>query len=585
MDEYDSGGHPGTSLRLGSRLTSDSSRYTTPSAIQVLPVSSILAENSELIGRIKLCYGVDRQTFERDLLPLISGYAAYVHLLPATPAGFFSEPGGLLRMGLETGLYSLQGTDGHIFAGRSTISVRRQLEPRWRLATFIAGMCAELHRAMTQVTALTSQDHRWPAYLAPLWTWLADQRAQNYYVQWDSAKQMTRSTGLLAIAMVVPQPVIAYLAQHNHSIVPQLLQCVGGLRAYVDRNVLDDLVQRALALVIDQDLKARASRGGMQAAGDHLERYLVTALRRVAATHTSWIPNSEKSRVWLGRDGLYLAWPAAADDLRRQIELEQWQGMPRTPESLLEALLTTGLAQAHRMNQPLWPIQPPRSKTPIDALKLVSALVLYGGDADVPDIAEFELTITAPALTPAPCGERAQMRANDSPTPSGTLSTTQQPAADPEQAPVTAQPAHAQEAMHPSNTQLPPPPPPLPSVRRTLRAPIRLAPNIRDALSVIIDSLNGGLLPAQCSVADGGYFIPIRIFDQLGLQAPTVVRALDEARMLLHPPSGGSPNIAGILDGETIPGVILLDRHVLVEGNDAIAKTPATATNHVAAPI
>jgi len=64
-----------------------------------------------------------------------------------------------------------------------------------------------------------------------------------------------------------------------------------------------------------------------------------------------------------------------------------------------------------------------------------------------------------------------------------------------------------------------------------------------------------------------------------------VVRALDEARMLLHPPSGGSPNIAGILDGETIPGVILLDRHVLVEGNDAIAKTPATATNHVAAPI
>lgn len=125
-------------------------------------------------------------------------------------------------------------------------------------------------------------------------------------------------------------------------------------------------------------------------------------------------------------------------------------------------------------------------------------------------------------------------------------------------------------------------------MRHVLKAPIRLPSAIRNALGVIIESLDGGLLPAQCRVVDGGYFIPMRAFSQLGLQPPTVVRALDEARMLLRPADGSSLNVTGTLDGETLPGVILRDRHVVPQ-DDSVgsaanpAPTTVPTTPHVAA--
>ena len=131
-----------------------------------LPVEELLASNDDLIGRIRLCFGIDRETFERDVLVLLQRYAACVHLLPATADNYFSAPGGLLRLGLEVAFFSLQGTDAHIFAGRSTISARRQLEPRWRHATFIAGLCCELHHVLSHIIVADAAGDEWPAYLS-----------------------------------------------------------------------------------------------------------------------------------------------------------------------------------------------------------------------------------------------------------------------------------------------------------------------------------------------------------------------------------------------------------------------------------
>jgi len=90
-----------------------------------VPVDDLLAGEADLIARIKLCYGIDRDSFERDVLMLVRRYAACVHLLPATADNYFSKPGGLLRLGLETAFFSLQGTDAHIFSGRMSISTRQ----------------------------------------------------------------------------------------------------------------------------------------------------------------------------------------------------------------------------------------------------------------------------------------------------------------------------------------------------------------------------------------------------------------------------------------------------------------------------
>lgn len=55
-------------------------------------VGSILAEHENLRARIRLCFGVDQETFARDASALIEAYAGYVHLLPRHPTTTFVSP-------------------------------------------------------------------------------------------------------------------------------------------------------------------------------------------------------------------------------------------------------------------------------------------------------------------------------------------------------------------------------------------------------------------------------------------------------------------------------------------------------------
>ena len=174
-----------------------------------VPVEDLLAGEADLIARIKLCYGIDRDGFERDVLTLVRRYAACVHLLPATADNYFSKPGGLLRLGLETAFFSLQGTDAHIFSGRMSISARRRLEPRWRHATFIAGLCCELHRLMSHIIVTDAAGEAWPAFLRPLADWLATRGSERYFLRWRPQAVEARGLGLFALPHVVPPAVMA----------------------------------------------------------------------------------------------------------------------------------------------------------------------------------------------------------------------------------------------------------------------------------------------------------------------------------------------------------------------------------------
>jgi len=231
----------------------------------VQTVDEMLAANADIIARIKLCYGADRKSFESDVLTLIRRYAAYVHLLPATADNYFSAPGGLLRLGLEAGFFSLQGTDAHIFSGRSTISTRRLLEPRWRHATFIAGLCCEVHRVLSHTIVTDANGDAWSGYLQPLSDWLTARSAPRYFLSWRPQAVETRSLGVFALPHVVPPEVLRYLSEDNAIIVPQLMASIGGMPIYRDHNVLDDLVRRSLALVIDRNLTANADHYGLPA--------------------------------------------------------------------------------------------------------------------------------------------------------------------------------------------------------------------------------------------------------------------------------------------------------------------------------
>lgn len=506
-------------------------------------VSDILAEHDNLLARIRLCFGVDQETFARDALALIEAYAGYVHLLPATPDNYFRQPGGLLQLGLEVAFYALQGTDAHIFSGQSTITTRRQLEPRWRQATFIGGLCCELHRALASLIVVDADGNEWPAYLTPLATWLAERRVERYFVRWRAQAPEVRSLGLFALPHVVGPAVLQDLSTGNTVIVPHLLASVGGLPMYREPNVLDSLVRRSLALVIDRNLKASADRYGSPQFGSHLERYLVDALRRLAAAESAWVPNREKSRVWYSNDGLFLLWPQCAADAQALLEADQLPGIPKSADTVLDLLLAAGVAEPRDSSHNTWLIQPPGAKGPLDAIKLTSPAILWSGPEASPHpiagtlATNLEPTrpIAATAVPPPP------------PLPRGQMSLLDAAEADPSaNVPATVSPAVEEAA----------------ATLIALKAPMRLNPAVRDALGSIVATLNGDAhIAAACTVATG-IFVPLAELERRGLQPALVMRALGDLRMLVHADANRPPTTSRGFGGVTTVGLILDPRFV-----------------------
>jgi conjugal transfer pilus assembly protein TraI len=526
-----------------------------------LPVADLLTSAEELIARIRLCFGIDRDSFESEVQPLLQQYAAYVHLLPATADNYFSTPGGLLRLGLEVGFFSLQGTDAHIFAGRSTISARRQLEPRWRYATFIGGLCCELHRVLSHVIVTDAAGEQWPAYLQPLSVWLADRSADRYFVRWRPNAVEARGLGVFALPLVVPASRLQYLNEDNAVIVPHLLASIGGVPVYREQNVLDRLVRRALALVVDRNLQANADRHGAPQVGSHLERHLVDALRRLATSNSTWVPNREKSRVWFGSDGLFLAWPQSADDVQALLEADQLPGIPKAPETILELLLAAGVCEATGDGHPTWSIYPPDAKAPLMAVKLSSSAILFAGEEAAPTPLGTQLlrAVSEPAVA----------RAAPHPPPDAAPGTQYSliDAAITREAPDAAA---VTDAAVPVSDAPPPSPPPRPPEFR-LNAPLRLNSAVHDALAAIVHTLNGpGSAAAACAVADG-LFVPLHELQRRGIQPALAARALAEVRLLVHKDRSRAPTVSRAFAGQPTVGLVMVPS--CVEGFDRAAFT------------
>ena len=541
---------------------------------EALPVERLLADQEALLARLKLCYGADRSSFEQELMPLVRRYAGYVHLLPATPDNYFKAPGGLLRLGLETAFFSLQGTDGHMFSGKATISARRELEPRWRLATFIGGLCCELHRVLSHLIATTPDGEEWPSFMLPLVDWLQQRGATRYFLRWRPRAVELRGLGLFALPMVVSASVLEGLRHDDGAIVRLLLASVGGVPQFREHNVLDELVRRSLALVIDRDLLASADRYGSPQYGSHLERYLVDAMRRLAAGHSAWAVNRDKARLWFGEDGLFLAWPEAARDILELLEGDQLAGIPKAPDTLLDILLDAGVLTAPAEGSRNWAIFPTGAEKPIAAVRLASPAIVLAGNGTLP----------------APLN-RSMQRSDTIPSPRATVKTPPVPAshpalpiakpaqlslieADPNPVPATIAPADDAP-----KSDSPPPPvaaqDPAPAQRVQpicLKAPMRLNPAVRQALVEAVETLNDPPATTSVFTLREGIFIPLAEFERRGIQATVALRALADADMLYSPRKNGPPTATRDVQGVATVGIVLLPRHV--DGLDPLAFAP-----------
>jgi len=385
--------------------------------LPAVSLAEVIAPQAAVLQRLKDAYGADAATFERDIAAVVERYAQFVHLLPATPDAYYRNAGGLFRMGLDVGFFALQGTDSAIFAGRQTITQRSALEPRWRYATFLAGLCSELHRTLSHFIVTDNHGQEWPAYLQPLGVWLREGNASRYYVRWRPHPQETRSLTVVALSHIVTPRILQFLAAGNAVVIPHLMASLAGTALERDANTLDQLVRRASALVIDRDLHANADvHGELRQAAD-LERTLVDAMRRLVAKR-QWVANAESSRLWYAQDGLFVLWPQAALDLIGLLHEDGLPGMPQAAATMARILAAAGVIEPRADGSLLWEVFIADVRPSSTALKIAAPrLLLAATDGSTAALPRRLLEIPAadPTTAATPQGELALSRPEPGP--------------------------------------------------------------------------------------------------------------------------------------------------------------------------
>ncbi len=372
-----------------------------------IPVKSpeqIVASQAELIGRIFRTAGVSREEFARLYEPIIFALARHHHLLPATATSNHRGAGGLFRMSLEIGLHSLQGANSSVFPTGAGVEQRYYLLPKWNLATFIAGVCSQSYRTVSNMVVLDRNNHQWGPLLSPLYDWAKSVGADAFFIRWTEARDQVaaQATSAYLVNQIVTPEVLQFLSSDNNQIIPMMSSAVTGNPVGAGDNPIARIIAPVITRIIEDDLKRSTMNYGHLSIGVHLEPHLIDAMRRLVRTGT-WACNHRGMRLWVGTDGVFIEWQIGAQDVVNLLARDAFAGVPRDPDTLADMLCNAGVFERSPESGKYWTITLPGSAEVVEtAVKLKHNDLIMPSGFDYGHLAKVSLTLPPAACTSIP---------------------------------------------------------------------------------------------------------------------------------------------------------------------------------------
>ena len=352
--------------------------------IAYVSVDEVLATQAHLLKRLKLLAALPEDEFDRFYLQVIRNLALHINQLPASEEGTHNGAGGLFRLALEIGFFALQASEARLFATRAGLEDRRTLEPRWRYATFLAGICCELHRPITNMVVVAPNGAEWPAFQTSLGEWLGKDE-DRFFVRWVTAGKGTgQGASSYLLYKIIPEDALQFLHEASTHIVPTMLDVITGVSNPIERSQMQIVIDEVRTKVFERDAALRPTQYGKLTVGTHMEPHLMDAMRRLTSTGV-WQINGQKSRLWYGEDGLFLVWKTAAKEMQQLLRDDGISGVPQDSNTLLDLLLKINVFQLDSDGSPFWNIVTPRSSNELLAVRFVSPLTILAALPDEPE--------------------------------------------------------------------------------------------------------------------------------------------------------------------------------------------------------
>jgi conjugal transfer pilus assembly protein TraI len=340
--------------------------------LPAVPPARLLETQQELIERIAGASVLPPEDFRRLFLPIIERFAAFVHLLPASQSHHHRGAGGLFRHSLEVAYWALQAADKVLLDTTGTPSQRREREPRWQFSVFVAALCHDAGKPVTDVI-VTNRDRTqtWKPIREDLYAWAQRTSTQAYYLEWRDgrARQHTVLSSMIADRIIGAQA-LEWIGEAGTDLIVWLMESLTCNPSVTNR--LHDLVVKADQTSVERDLRTLGVAMAGYDIGVPVERHLTDVMRRFVREGV-WLVNEPGARLWNIGGHVYLVWPAAGEDLARQVREDGIPGIPRTPDGILDMLVERQIAFVREGAAPgdrLWKIAPACLAAKIPDIKL-----------------------------------------------------------------------------------------------------------------------------------------------------------------------------------------------------------------------
>ncbi|WP_298150800.1 TraI domain-containing protein [Flavobacterium sp.] len=125
---------------------------------KILSVDELVKRNQDKIERLRF---TTTSNFDSTHMPIIRLVASWFNSLPISK-DLWEEPGGGFRCSIESALFCVEQSRNAIFTAHLTSNLRKEIEPQYRYAAFIAGMLSWLEEPYRNFRVLVDQEEFHP---------------------------------------------------------------------------------------------------------------------------------------------------------------------------------------------------------------------------------------------------------------------------------------------------------------------------------------------------------------------------------------------------------------------------------------
>ena len=313
-----------------------------PNGIPFLAPDRLLDKHDDLIATMRQTIGIADPLVEKLYLPAIRRMAGFVHLLPASESHHHRGAGGALRHAIEVATYATRASEA-VMIGSMDLPVRRkQKETAWRYAAFLAGLCHDIGKPVTDLTAHVDGGGQWNPMADSLVEWGQRCGADHYYLNWQPNRhKMHEQFYAMLVSKIAGPEGIEYLGSIGFEAVGWVLSL--NQAATMDQKKMSELVTKGDMLSVENDLRTHAGGASVAVAGINLEKVVQDALLNRFRLDI-WSTNKLGSRAWKTASGVFLVWPIAGGEVVEDLSSMRAAGLPKTPEALLSFMIERGLA-------------------------------------------------------------------------------------------------------------------------------------------------------------------------------------------------------------------------------------------------